>query len=68
MNLESQDKLQSIIDWAIVNDIDEERLPRDIETLSQITDVNLSHLELTSIPDNICNVSKLKKLSMSFND
>lgn len=63
---ELNEKLQSIIDWAINNNISARRLPRNVRDLLQLTDLKLGYdkedscKELKSLPEHIGVLKNLK--------
>ncbi|MDR0666317.1 MAG: hypothetical protein LBF71_02785 [Campylobacteraceae bacterium] len=55
--------------WADDNGVSRKRMPRyDEKTLLNISELDLSLLELQSLPEEICNLASLKKLNLSHND
>ncbi|MDN5566576.1 MAG: hypothetical protein L0G25_07195, partial [Psychrobacter sp.] len=64
MDLENQDKLQSIIDWAIANEIDEDVIPRDIEALSKLTMLELKNYNISELPESLGSLTNLNALSI----
>jgi Leucine-rich repeat (LRR) protein len=55
--------------WADDNGVSRKRMPRyDEKTLLNISELDLSLLELQSLPKEICNLAKLKKLNVSNNN
>ncbi|MDR0761451.1 MAG: hypothetical protein LBF13_00225 [Campylobacteraceae bacterium] len=58
-----------LMKWADDNGVSRKRMPRyDEKTLLNISELDLSLLELQSLPKEICNLAKLKKLNVSNNN
>ena len=64
MDLEHRAKLQSIIDWAIENEISEDVIPRDIEALSQVTELELKNYNISELPESLGSLTNLNALSI----
>jgi hypothetical protein len=55
--------------WADDNGVSRKRMPRyDEKTLLNISELDLSLLELQSLPEEICSLVNLKKLNLSQNN
>ncbi len=59
--------LQDIINWAIANNIPEEKLPRDIQQLHKLERLELDNCNLTTLPAHIGSLKHLKNLSCENN-
>ncbi|MDR1007656.1 MAG: hypothetical protein LBL65_03730 [Campylobacteraceae bacterium] len=58
-----------LMKWADNNGVSRKRMPRyDEKTLLDIDELDLSLLELQSLPEEICNLVKLQKLNLSDNN
>ncbi len=58
---------ERLIAWADENDISEEQLPRDKEKLLALTELDLSYNDLSELPAEIGQLSKLQEFDLSFN-
>jgi Leucine-rich repeat (LRR) protein len=59
--------LREIVDWANINKIPEEVLPRNLKELAKRTGLNLKGLELTDLPPAIGQLTNLRTLYLSTN-
>ena len=55
-------KLEKLVEWAIKNRIDENKIPRCKKELLSLTSLNLSYLGLTSLPKHIEALKNLESL------
>lgn len=62
----TEDWMEMLWKWAEDNHISNENLPRDKEGLVNLTDLNLSHNQLTELPKEIVNLVNLTKLNFGF--
>lgn len=60
--VEQEKNLEKIIIWAKENNIDEEKIPRDIQQLKQLEELNLRYKYITKLPREIVGLTNLKIL------
>ena len=56
--------MENLWEWADENEIDEEILPRDKETLCEMTKLEIMYYKISTLPPEIGNLTNLKVLSL----
>ncbi len=56
-----------LMNWADENNIPEEKLPRDIKKLKNLTELDISSNNLTKLPESIGNLTNLTDLNIGSN-
>lgn len=60
--------LQELINWANRNRIHPKTLPRDLNALRELTELDLSAMYLSDLPESICLLENLQKLYLRCNE
>jgi internalin A len=59
--------MNELIEWADINNISEDQMPRDKERLLALTKLDLINNQLTTFPDSLGQLTALTELDLSDN-
>jgi len=59
--------LKKLINWANINNIDKEKIPRDVNKLMKLKELNLHGCKLNDLPNEIGELQNIHSLYLSYN-
>ena len=68
INQTIEKNLKSLLEWADKNSISANELPRDIDALYHLKELNISNCQLTELPESISYLTNLIELDVGFNN